>query len=728
MSSQVVDKLVMELELELKKFRTQAQEAERLQSRLRKSLKDTEDAGEAANESNKRLGDSTEDVGKKAGEASVSLLAMAGRLKGLFATVTSSFALERLATGIAKVNDNLYFMQQRLGMGAEGITKLSNAAAMLGGDAQGMSNTIRGLNQSIQQLVMMGDASALPFFNALGVGVTDAQGKVRDMDAILLDMADSFSSMDPRQAYALASAMGLDDGVANALIQGRDAMQEMLDLQKDLYVSTQQELAASRELRKNQALLGAQWTSIKTMLGNALIPLFTRLTKGAQEFTEYLMRNERTVKNVFEGLTYVVGALTVAAFGKAIIAAAAFLSPLKLVAAGVLAVSGAFIALYDDYKTWAAGGKSLFDWTAFDKYIKEANFSVENLSSAFVRLFTGYNTLGEAVGAFTNWAKLKGFLDESGLSVNSLATGFKNLAVDIFNSIPLLRHFASMVEKIMKGDFAGALSDAGDMAASLGRSAYGETVAVSEHIAGAVDTAAGIDPSQSGSAAGLVRSIGAWGMRLLGGGDDPEAIMRQEEARVGLPPGTLSSIRTQETGDNPEYMNDPAKYHYGLNADGKRIAGHTGKVSTAFGPFGILESTGANPGYGVSPLANKSFAEQARFAADYLAARSARAGGLEAGLAGYGEGAGYARQVMSRIPAQTADSSFNPVEWVRRLTPNTTAAIAAQGGSQQTDINVNVGGVTVHTSASTLPEITSDALGAAVAKSENTLNQLASGL
>lgn len=727
MSSQVVDKLVMELELELKKFRSQSQEAERLQSRLRKSLKETEGAGESVNESNKRLGDSTEDVGKKAGEASVSLLAMAGRLKGLFATVTSSFALERLATGIAKVNDNLYFMQQRLGMSAEGITKLSNAAAMLGGDVQAMNNTIRGLNQSIQQLVIMGDTSALPFFNALGVGVTDAQGKVRDMDAILLDMADSFSAMDPRQAYALASAMGLDDGVANALIQGRDAMQEMLDLQKNLYASTQQELAASRELRKNQALLGAQWTSIKTMLGNALIPLFTRLTKGAQEFTEYLMRNERTVRNVFEGLSYVVGALTVAAFGKALIAAAAFLSPLKLVAAGVLAVSAAFIALYDDYKTWAAGGKSLFDWTAFDKYIKEANFSVDNLSSAFVRLFTGYNTLGEAVSAFTNWAKLKGFLDESGLSVNSLATGFKNLAVDIFNSIPLLRHFASMVEKIMKGDFAGALSDAGDMAASLGRSAYGVTVAASEHLAGVVDTAAGIDPSQSGSAAGLVRSIGAWGMRLLGGGDDPDAIMRREEARTGLPPGTLSSIRTQETGDNPDYMNDPAKYHYGLNADGKRIAGHTGRVSTAFGPFGILESTGANPGYGVSPLANKSFAEQARFAADYLAARASRAGGLEAGLAGYGEGAGYARQVMSRIPDQSG-GGMNPVEWIRSLTPNTTAAIAAQGGnSSQTDINVNVGGVTVNTSASTLPEITSDALGAAVAKSRSTLDQLGSG-
>ncbi|MBF6949231.1 hypothetical protein, partial [Acinetobacter baumannii] len=146
--------------------------------------------------------------------------------------------LERLATNIAKVNDQLYFMQQRLGQSARSITLMSNAAAALGGDAAAMQNTMKGLNQSIQQLVIMGDASARPFFNALGVGVTDAQGKVRDMNAIMLDMAESFSRMDRRQGYALASAMGIDDDTANALMQGREAMQAMIDAQATLSTST----------------------------------------------------------------------------------------------------------------------------------------------------------------------------------------------------------------------------------------------------------------------------------------------------------------------------------------------------------------------------------------------------------------------------------------------------------------------------------------------------------
>ena len=132
-------------------------------------------------------------------------------------------------------------------------------------------------------------------------------------------------------------------------------------------------------------------------------------------------------------------------------------------------------------------------------------------------------------------------------------------------------------------------------------------------------------------------------------------LLNAADERNGLPKGTMRSVLQQEVGGGADkYLADPSAYHYGLNADGKRIAGHTGKVSTAFGPFGILESTGANPGYGVKPLANKSLDEQVRFASDYLAARSKSAGGLVGGLAGYGEGAKYASQVVGRLTAAEA--------------------------------------------------------------------------
>lgn len=127
-----------------------------------------------------------------------------------------------------------------------------------------------------------------------------------------------------------------------------------------------------------------------------------------------------------------------------------------------------------------------------------------------------------------------------------------------------------------------------------------------------------------------------------------QALLAQADKARGFPAGTMASVMQQETGGNAKYLQDPSTYHYGLNAEGKRVAGHTGKISTAFGPFGILESTGRDPGYGVRPLQNKSIEEQVRFASDYLDARSKSAGSLNAGLSGYGEGAKYANQVARR--------------------------------------------------------------------------------
>ena len=139
------------------------------------------------------------------------------------------------------------------------------------------------------------------------------------------------------------------------------------------------------------------------------------------------------------------------------------------------------------------------------------------------------------------------------------------------------------------------------------------------------------------------------------------------DKKAGLPQGTMQAILQQEVGGNAgKYLSDPTAYHYGLNAEGKRIAGHTGKVSTAFGPFGILESTAKDPGFGVAPLKDKSLAEQIRFSSEYLAARSKK-GGLGAGLAGYGEGAKYGQQVAARIggkgAAPVAASGAGLPEW-----------------------------------------------------------------
>lgn len=142
--------------------------------------------------------------------------------------------------------------------------------------------------------------------------------------------------------------------------------------------------------------------------------------------------------------------------------------------------------------------------------------------------------------------------------------------------------------------------------------------------------------------------------------EDLQEKIANAEKKENLPSGVLGSIIQQETGGKKEYLNDPSKYHYELNSEGKRIAPHTGKVSTAFGPFGLLESTAKNPGYGVKPIKDKSIDEQIRFASEYLAARVKNSGSIRSGLAGYGEGEKYANQVLARLPKEKNNTPIAP--------------------------------------------------------------------
>src|SRR5690606_35820492 len=134
-----------------------------------------------------------------------------------------------------------------------------------------------------------------------------------------------------------------------------------------------------------------------------------------------------------------------------------------------------------------------------------------------------------------------------------------------------------------------------------------------------------------------------------------------------------------------------------------------------------------------------------RFASEYVAARIKHAGGLREGLAGYGEGAKYAASVMSRLPAEKTDGTTfvkGPVDYnvdPEKYRPNVESAIEARNLSQgvisdgaptsgDRNMEVNIGSVTVQTSATTLPAATTDGVAAGIKQSNDMLNQLAGGL
>ena len=437
MTTNIVEQMLVELMLDTSKFAAQADKAEKKNQALEKSLDKTEKASKQAGKANEELAkkyhSSIEQIAKMGQE----LAKVTKELTKFFGAIIGSTELFKLANDAAHANMEVSKLSGQLGMATASITDWQNAAGAFGGSAQGMTASLTGIKQAMNGLVMFGDASMLPYFNALGVSVVDDAGKVRKLDDVMLDLADSFQKMPKEQAYTIGKKMGFDDGTINALISGRKELQEILDIQKKMYHSDEKAIARSRELTKQQAILSAHWQSMKQLVGDALTPILLTLIKVVNSFFEFLQRHEKVIKAVFQTAAIVIGMLlipTLLSAGRALLAFIAPFTPLirlmgalgiaiNPVIAAVTALAGAFVLLYDDYDTWAKGGKSLFDWGAFSAGIKDSKMSVDTLRAAF----------GNLVDAVKN------------------------------NTIPTLKGYAEILGKLVRGDFTGAAKQAKQM-------------------------------------------------------------------------------------------------------------------------------------------------------------------------------------------------------------------------------------------------------------------------
>lgn len=357
----------------------------------------------------------------------------------------------------------------------------------------------------------------MPFFNAFGVALLNADGKARNLDSIMLDLSDRFSKMDRVQAYNLAKSMGLDDGTINTLLLGRAEMEKMLEMQRNLYRSGEKEIAVSRELTRSRAYLNQQWDALKNMVADALAPHLLRLVKLVSGFADYLMRNENTMKHVFEGLAFVLGAVLLPVLWSAVTALYAFIAPFALAAAAVAALGAAFVLLYDDYKTWAEGGKSLFDWGAFTGYIKTSKVSVDSLTKGFTYLLTGYTSWSEAGKGLFDWLRLKGFIDENGVSLRSLANGFKSLAQDIYQFVaPALEDIGEIFTALGNKDYNLAWEAAKRLASRPVNFVAEQVQNVAGRVSGAADIATGHDPDAEGSLQSQVKNATGAAKQMIG--------------------------------------------------------------------------------------------------------------------------------------------------------------------------------------------------------------------
>lgn len=147
------------------------------------------------------LGRAIGGVGATASKVTGALRGMAGgagNLAGAMGTLTpllSAGGLIGMAKASLDAGDAIHDMAQRTGISVESLAKFKKAAATTGTDLESVAKASMKLSKGLYDAATTGKGPAADALQQLGIKATDAAGKVRSADAVMLDIATKFKSL-----------------------------------------------------------------------------------------------------------------------------------------------------------------------------------------------------------------------------------------------------------------------------------------------------------------------------------------------------------------------------------------------------------------------------------------------------------------------------------------------------------------------------------------------------
>lgn len=231
---------------------------------------------------------------------------------------------------------------KQLRVGVEDLQAWQGAAVMAGGSAQGLINSAKTLREKT--------GSRLP------------------ITAQLLHMADRLKDLSEIRALELGAKMGLDEGTIKLLRQGRQAVNDLVNQQRELVAFTAQDIAAAQSLKRSYEAL----KSIFYMVGNVITKLFLPplrlvseklqvaggivpwVTEKLAGMSKWIGQNGPQIQNVFTALAAVLARYMIPTLWSMARAALAAMLPFV----PFILLVGALALVFDSLMTYINGGES----------------------------------------------------------------------------------------------------------------------------------------------------------------------------------------------------------------------------------------------------------------------------------------------------------------------------------------------------------------------------------
>lgn len=230
------------------------------------------------------------DTGLKAAQGKLSSF---GKIAGLglagLATAAAGAAVAVGAMVKSQLNaaDELGKTAQKVGTSVEALSRLKYAADLSDVSLEGLGNGLKKLSVNMADVASGGGDKAANAFRALGISVTDSNGKLKSSDVVLTEVAGKFGTMeDGATKTALAVALFGKSGadLIPLLNSGADGLAAMAAESDALGVTIDTKTAKAAEaFNDNLTRLGKVGTGLTTQLAAGLAPALADISAGFVE-------------------------------------------------------------------------------------------------------------------------------------------------------------------------------------------------------------------------------------------------------------------------------------------------------------------------------------------------------------------------------------------------------------------------------------------------------------
>ena len=465
-----------------------------------------------------------------------------GIVKSIVSAVTEPItkALAEFDAGAAvaaytNIGSELDRLSQSLGISTDTLQGWRYAAEAAGAKAEDVGKFFRTMASALADAAVSDSGPLKDIANELGIPLKDAQGHLRSLMDVILDLADAFQRLDPQMAVAFGMKLNLDPGMTALLQKGQTGIEGLTQAQRELGGYTKEDTEVASKARLSFLNLSWAMHSAAIPIARVLVPVMIAASEKIRQMVVLLRQHEPFVKAVFAGTAAVITGLLIPASVR--LAAVWLANPLTWLLGGIAAAIVAVGIAIDDVSNYMDGGKSMFAgfWAIFGTGPEIA----QALGSAWENL--------KAIGSVLFTARTSG--------VKAL---FQNFSGVFSGLVQIVTGVLQVIKGLFTADFASIAEGIGTIFSGIGKT-----------ISGIFD---GIVKTVSDAFWGVVNAVGKWFTDMLASipglnwALEKMGVVDGAEAKTAtLTPSTADSgnLAAQAGRQAPQNVNATASTHVG---------------------------------------------------------------------------------------------------------------------------------------------------------------------